>query len=314
MVRKINLTVITVLALLAAMIILPQTAIAVTLKQQSVVEADTLKLGDVFQGLPSGHDRVLGLAPQPGQEMTLNARTLLRIALATDLPWRPATSNDHIVITRAASVVDRSMVENAVRAQIESEGAEGKFAVVIPDASAKFILPADVAPGLEITSFSMNRENGWFEATAAIPSAAHKLQTAKITGTAHRLVNVPVLRTAMKSGQIIGARDIDLIEIRQGDLRHDMIMDASELVGMTPRRLAAPGRPLNALDVESPQIISRGDTVTMLFRDGALTLTASGKALQNGSKGDLIRVTNNASNKTIEGFVTAEREVTVKQF
>ncbi len=303
-----------VLGMLVGMIILPRVAVAVSLKQNSVVEGDTLTLGDVFHGLPANGEKVLGLAPQPGEEMILNARTLLRIAVALDLPWRPSTSNEQIVITRAASVVDREMVENALRAKIEAEGIDGKYALVIPDASAKFVLSPDIAPGIEITSFKLNVETGWFEASASVPSAANAIQSAKIAGTLHKLVNVPVLRAAMKSGDIIGARDLDTVEIKESEVRNDMILSADELIGMTPRRLAASGKPLNILDVDSPEIVSRGDIVTMLFQEGPLTLTASGKALQNGAKGDLIRVTNTSSNKTIEGFVTAEREITVKRF
>lgn len=314
MVRKTGLTLLMVLGMLVGMIILPRVAVAVSLKQNSVVEGDTLTLGDVFHGLPANGEKVLGLAPQPGEEMILNARTLLRIAVALDLPWRPSTSNEQIVITRAASVVDREMVENALRAKIEAEGIDGKYALVIPDASAKFVLSPDIAPGIEITSFKLNVETGWFEASASVPSAANAIQSAKIAGTLHKLVNVPVLRAAMKSGDIIGARDLDTVEIKESEVRNDMILSADELIGMTPRRLAASGKPLNILDVDSPEIVSRGDIVTMLFQEGPLTLTASGKALQNGAKGDLIRVTNTSSNKTIEGFVTAEREITVKRF
>jgi len=39
-----------------------------------------------------------------------------------------------------------------------------------------------------------------------------------------------------------------------------------------------------------------------------------GKGLEHGSKGDLVRVVNNSSNRTIEALVTGEREVTVQTF
>jgi flagella basal body P-ring formation protein FlgA len=257
---------------------------------------------------------VLGIAPQPGQEMTLNARTLLRIAVAMDLPWRPASSADQITLTRAASIVDRDMIENALRAEVEKQGVSGKYNIVLPDVSAKMVLAPDIAPAVEIADFNMKPETGWFEATAYAPSAANPIQKIKINGTVQKMVSVPVLREPMRAGLIIGARDIDYIDIKESDVRHDMILKAENLIGMTPRRLVTSGKPLNTVDIESPQIIARGDVITMMFKSGPMTLTASGKALQNGAKGETIRVVNNTSNKTIEGIVTASKEVTVESF
>jgi flagella basal body P-ring formation protein FlgA len=303
-----------VFAALGGMIALSQAASAVSLKQNSIVSGNTITLGDVFHGLSEGGDKVLGIAPQPGQEMTLNARTLLRIAVAMDLPWRPASSADQITLTRAASIVDRDMIENALRAEVEKQGVSGKYNIVLPDVSAKMVLAPDIAPAVEIADFNMKPETGWFEATAYAPSAANPIQKIKINGTVQKMVSVPVLREPMRAGLIIGARDIDYIDIKESDVRHDMILKAENLIGMTPRRLVTSGKPLNTVDIESPQIIARGDVITMMFKSGPMTLTASGKALQNGAKGETIRVVNNTSNKTIEGIVTASKEVTVESF
>ncbi len=314
MVRKTGLVILMVLAAMTGMIALSQTARAVSLKESSVVTGNTITLGDVFHGLPEGGDKVLGIAPQPGHEMTLNARTLLRIAVALNLPWRPASSADQIVLTRAASIVDRGMIEDALHAEIEKQGVTGKYNVILPDLSAKMVLSPDIAPTVEIGGFNMKPDTGWFEATAYAPSAANPVKTMKINGTIQKMTAIPVLRQPMQAGLVIGARDIDYIDIKESDVRHDMIMNAEDIIGQTPRRLVNSGRPLNKLDLESPQIVARGDVITMTFKSGPMLLTASGKAMQNGAKGDLIRVVNTTSNKTIEGIVTASKEVTVESF
>jgi len=43
-----------------------------------------------------------------------------------------------------------------------------------------------------------------------------------------------------------------------------------------------------------------------------MTLTAKGKALQDGALGDMVRVANTDSNKSLQGVVTAHREVTIR--
>ncbi len=314
MVRKTVLSILMILATLSGVLVLPHTARAISLKQNSVVTGDTIRLDDVFQGLSSNEDKVLGLAPQPGQEMVLNARTLLRIAVALDLPWRPVNSSDHIVLTRAASVVDRAMIEDALRATLANEGVSGKYKIIIPDSAARIVLSPDVAPNVEIADFTMKPETGWFEATLAAPSAADPVSRVKINGTMQKLVDVPVLRGPLKAGDIIGERDLDYIEVSEKDVRQDMILKKEDLIGMTPRRMTSPGKVLKAVDFESPQIITRGDVVTMTFSQGGMTLTASGKAMEHGAKGDVIRVVNNSSKKTIEGLVTGDKEVTITSF
>ena len=62
---------------------------AVDLRQNATIEGSVITLGDIFYNLPGNGDKVLGPAPRPGADMVLNARTLLRVAMALDLPWRP---------------------------------------------------------------------------------------------------------------------------------------------------------------------------------------------------------------------------------
>ncbi len=313
-VRKTVLVLVMVMIALAGVIILPRVASAITLKPTAVVTADTVTLGDVFEGLSENGDKVLGISPRPGQEMVLNARTLLRIAMALDLPWRPANNAEQVVITRAASIVDRSMIEDSLRAGLETEGVSGKYKILFPDSTAQIILPHDTAPAVEISDIKIKPQTGWFEAMAFAPSIQSPLKKVKITGTIQKLVDVPVLRAPLKAGDIIGERDLDLMEIKETDLRAGMVLHAEDIIGMTPRRMTNPGKPLNAIDIEAPEIIARGDIVTMLFQQGGMTLTASGKAMEAGAKGDTIRIVNPASNKTIEGIVTASKEVTINSF
>jgi flagella basal body P-ring formation protein FlgA len=102
-----------------------------------------------------------------------------------------------------------------------------------------------------------------------------------------------------------------MVKIYEREVQPDMILDAESLVGLTPRRIVSAGKPVRNIDVEMPELVARGDSVTLVFDSAPLYLTAKGKALQNGGKGDLVRVINIASNRSIEGVVTGDRQVTV---
>lgn len=287
---------------------------AVSLKENSVVTDATLKLGDLFSDLESGHDRVLGASPRPGTEMVLNARTLLRIAIALDLPWRPASSSDYLVVRRAATIVERAQIEDALKSEIAQKGVDGNFNLLIPGNMSELILPQDMPASVEVKHLSISRDSGFFEATLVAPSKSNPVKEMKLNGTIEKMVEIPVLRTTLQNGDIIGERDFDMIEIREKDLKNNMATNPQNLIGMTPRRMVMNGKPINIDDLQQPIIVGRGDLITMSFAQGGLSLTVRGKALENGAKGDHIRVMNLSSNKMIDAEVSGSKEVIVRTF
>lgn len=313
--RKVILCLLFALAAVFFLINSTRAAFAVGIKQNSVITGETITLGDVFYNLPEGHEtKVLGPAPQPGSEMTLNARTLLRIALAMDLPWQPQTSAETVTLSRAATVIDSEAIQQGLENELKEEGLEGSFNLLFNGGEPRIVLPADQQADFEISNVKYDATRNQFSATIAAPSAANPIQKIEVSGGVERMVEIPVARDNIRNGMIIGARDIDMIEIRQRDLQPDMVTNAEELSGMTPRRMLLAGKPVKANDIEAPRIVERGDTVTLVFKEGALMLTSKGRALENGAKGDMVRVTNSSSSRTVDGIVTAEQEVTVQPY
>lgn len=312
MLREMTITVLGVITLLM-IVIIPQTASAVSLKQTSIINDTTIKLGDIFAGLETNADKVLGPAPQPGSDMVLNAHTLMRIAVALDLPWRPSSSAEQITLKRAATVIDHTMIDETLKTALAEKGIPGKFNLLYGNAQ-QIILPIDQKQTVEIASLKLSPDLNHFEATLAAPSAKTPLQTIDITGKIEQLIEVPVLNAAMQNGDIIDENDLEFINMRSDQLNHDTVVNADDLLGMTPRRLLTPGKVIKAGEVQPPQIVGRGELVTMVFTSGSLTLTAQGKALENGAKGDVIRVVNASSNRTIQAKVSNYKEVTVEAF
>lgn len=289
-------------------------AMAGSLKQQSIVQSDVITVGDLFNGVQRNADHVLGAAPRPGQTMVLNARTLQRVAIAMDLNWRPSSSRDTLTVRRAATVIDEDMIEDKVRGSLVLEGVDGLYDVLFLSGTPEIILPPNMAETAEITDISFDPDTNWFEAKIAAPSKENMEVELSVNGKIERLVQVPVLQDTVRSGMVISARDVKVITVPARHLNHDVILRAEELEGMTPRRMIVAGKPIKEQDVEFPRIVERGQNVTMLYNQGPLQLTATGKALQFGAKGDIIRVVNSQSSRPIEAIVTGDREVTIRTF
>ena len=68
---------------------------------------------------------------------------------------------------------------------------------------------------------------------------------------------------------------------------------------------------INTHDVMPPRFIVRGTLITMQIETPFMSLTVQGKALQDGVKGDVVRVLNTQSNRVIEGTVSAPGTVVI---
>ncbi len=286
---------------------------AIGLKEHSVLTGDTITLGDIFYDLPRDEERVLGNAPRPGKDMVLSAKTLLRIALALDLPWRPSSATDSVVLRRDATIIEYDQIKEALYTALYDEEVYGDYELSIPAQYHKIILPHDQPASMVITRFTTDANNKTFEATIAAPSAENPIQHFQVRGHMNAVITVPVLAGNLQSGRIITQQDIKYIKIKEREFTRDTIADASILIGMTARRVILAGRPIKTSEMIAPRLIERGEIVTLSLNIGTMALTTQAKALQDGAKGDIIRVVNTASNKTLQAVITGTNQVSILQ-
>jgi flagellar basal body P-ring formation protein FlgA len=114
----------------------------------------------------------------------------------------------------------------------------------------------------------------------------------------------------IERGSVIGQSDLTTIDTG-GQLRRVGTLDAAALIGKEARRTIAAGQPIYGQDVQSPMLVKRNQTVTLVITRGGLAIAASGKALNDGSIGALVRVQNSSSKQIIEGEVAADGVVRV---
>lgn len=289
-----------------------QSAFAAALKPITTVESPILTAGDIFDGLSEEKaSTVLGTAPLPGKDMVIDSTTLYRIAAALDLNWRPAQMSDTATIRRSATLITTEHIKETLQNKIREQGVSGRFNLHFSGVPPQIVLPHNHAETFDITAIRFTQGQERFEATIAAPSADHPVSQIVVSGTIERLISVPVLKNTLRFGEVIGAQDIHWIDVPDRRVQHDILLKESEIIGMTPRRMVLAGKPLLTNDLQSPQMVSRGDIITIILKDNMMTLTAKGKALQDGAKGDLIRVVNASSNRPIAAIVSGDGQVSV---
>jgi len=144
--------------------------------------------------------------------------------------------------------------------------------------------------------------------------AAGLILLAPAGGAAQDLAAVPgvkasVLERAVAKGDLLSAADFIVRVVPAGQARDAPRLQ--DLVGMEAARPLPPGAVVRTSDVIRPQLVRRGEPVTIVFRDGALSITAEGRALGSGAAGDFVRIVSLSTNRTLDGVVDGSGSVRV---
>ena len=286
--------------------------LATSLKQQAVVKDDVVKLSDLFHDAGRHGERVVLQSPDPGRRIVLNAKWLYRTARSFRLNWKPLSAMDHVVVERATHYISSEQIQETLGAGIRSElEISDKFEIAFDNRLLQMYLPGEALPTVEIQTLRIDRQTNRFSAIMVGAGGRHRGSRITVTGKYYRIIDVPVLVRRMSSNEIISPQDIRLVTRRADKVDMNGLRDASELIGMSPLRTLSADRPVKRSEIRKPVLIGKGSIVTMMFRSERMMLTAQGKALQNGSKGDIIRILNTKTHKVIDGTVLNSGTVTV---
>lgn len=125
------------------------------------------------------------------------------------------------------------------------------------------------------------------------------------------LQKVFVAKEQIQKGQFISK---DLFEIKErliNTLNHQFVDVNADLKGKKMKISLDIGRPLLKSMVEMPPLVERWKEITIVARVGGVEVTTVGKSLQEGNIGDMIKVQNINSRKTIKAKVIAKNTVEV---
>lgn len=148
-----------------------------------------------------------------------------------------------------------------------------------------------------ISAFWMDRATGQFLANAVRSEGT----VTRLQGLAILTLQVPVPVRRMMPGELITEADLQTLDVPYARIGAFAVTDHDGLVGKEVRRTLTQGRPVMAQSVTEPLVITRGDKVSIRFNDGRLSLSAPGRALDDGFRGAEIRVVNLVSNTLVTG-------------
>lgn len=299
-------------AMLSAMTTAPRNAWGVTTvsNEHVLVQDSVVRLGDLFEGLDTNTRQPVGQAPAPGDRMVYDIAKLAAVARAHDIDWRPRTWSDRVVIERTSQKIGQQAIESALLTEVQRRGITRKREIEVTNRNLELVLPSGVPATLAVEQFDFDERGGRFSAVIAAPAEAPTTRVA-VQGRVHDLVDVPVLSRRFNTGEIIHKDDIDWVSLRSDRVNRNTLTDANRLIGQEVRRGTNAGQAVRSSDLRAPLIVSKGSLVTMTLQTPKMQLTSKGRAMDDASMGDVVRIMNIQSKTVVEATVVGANTVQV---
>jgi flagellar basal body P-ring formation protein FlgA len=135
--------------------------------------------------------------------------------------------------------------------------------------------------------------------------------------TIYVTANVDVLGKALVTTRSLArnadltAGDVQLVETSLANLGAGYLDDTADIDGMVTRRPLPAGTVLTPAMVKAPHVVRRGDRVTLVGGEGPIQVEMLGEAINDGARGERVRVRALNSQRIIEGWVVSASVVKV---
>jgi flagellar basal body P-ring formation protein FlgA len=300
------------IALAAAGLIAQSSASAATLRQSVLVNADIVTLGDLFFDAGDLASQPVFRAPAIGIDGALPASQALAAGRNAGLTIDAAPEFATVSVVRQSVIVDSDRMTGLLRDALGTRMgiAAENVSLTLDDEVKPINADASATSPVVVSSLIYQSGSGRFDAEFDIDIGAGDTKI-HLQGRAIETVEVPMLVRPIDRRDVIHASDVRVSRIDRRRMSAMAILDPTELYEMAAKRPLRAGEVINTSDVEPPRLIERGQLVTIMFRKPGLTLTARGRAVSDGAKGDLVSILNEQSRRTIQGIVTGSGTVEV---
>ena len=140
------------------------------------------------------------------------------------------------------------------------------------------------------------------------PKTIYKNKIVKIKK--NRTYKVLRLKQSLEKNDIIGLDDIELVEVSNSSQK-SFFSYKKELVGRKIKKNLKMGQLLHPRHLYEKYEVNNGDVISIVSNIGNASVTVSGEAQGSGNLGDLIKVKNLRSGKTIKGYIKKDKIIRV---
>ncbi len=204
------------------------------------------------------------------------------------------------------NTIGYQQVVDAVNDKLHKEGAGEELEVkLLQHAKGKPVMSHRKPVTFEISDIRYNARELTWEATLYPYEGKRTLAPMKLMGSYDEVVEVPVLTRRIRRDEVISANDIKWSKVESSRLRTDTALEVEQIIGLAPRRTISPNRSVRLAELAKPSVVKKNDNVTIQFRSSMMELKTLGEAMEDGAKGDIIRIRNKDSHQPVQARIIA---------
>lgn len=212
----------------------------------------------------------------------------------------------HSEETAPSYKVTSDEVESIAATTLEAMGAGEHIAASLVGRYQRVIYRHDSPFNVELNISDYDARALRWHGDLIIQSNDEEVDAIPLSGRYEALIEVPVLTRRLHRSDIIEEADLEWVAVPEHRLRKDVLMSAEALIGKAPRRVISEGRPIREAEIENPVITNKGDIVQVIYTTPFMELRTIGMALEEGAKGDHIRIRNSESDIVIHATLIEE--------
>ena len=266
------------------------------LRANVTVDSDVVRIGDVIDNAGTAAQIAIYRAPDLGTTGSLPTAQVLAALRAHQVIGVDTRDIKAISVTRLARTLEGKEIELQVARALEHRNGLGDAANLsltfdrdVQDVRLEAWNTGAHAAGLgplrpaqrPLRRQLRNRQRDQQRAPTKL----------RFTGTAIETVEAAVLARSVERNEILKSSDVITERRPKAEVGSDVAV-RDRAVGMQARRQLRAGQALRAADLAKPDLVQRDQNVTLIYESTGLYLTIRGKALENGTEGDVVNVLN----------------------
>ncbi len=211
----------------------------------------------------------------------------------------------------SALTLELDDIVEAIRAEFVEQGFDDNVELKLFGGQTKFDLGDISDAKILLSNFSAVEDDDKFTVDAEIFADGKSVATTKLVGRYFVLEKVLVPTKDITKDEIIKKENLTQIIIRSNRLRDDVIKEENNLLGKQAIRTIKEGKPITSRDIRDEIVIKKGQMIMVVYKYKGLQITSKMEAIEDGAKGQRIRLINNKSNKEVIGRVVDKNMVEV---
>ena len=293
----------------------------IELKPQALVMSDTFKISDVAYVSSSNEDPELvadielGQAPIMGSKRSVGKSDLCSAldSAGVDIAMIKFSGSDKSeVVRKTLQVTGQELIEAANDFILENMPWDESEVIIesgrIPTNITLPYGPVDI----EIEEANMGDWAGYVVLRAKVLVDGRERERVRIRLKVRVFKDIYVTSKKLLKNHIITTSDVKLKRIELTNKRvRDFVTDESEIIGRRVLRMVSPNRFIHSSNLGKPLMVNRDDVVTVIAQRGSIYIEVTGQAMQDGSKGDMIKVRNIDSKRIINAKVINYERVAI---